>query len=85
MATGVARVGDPASHGGTLSSGSPALNDDGKAVCRVGDIYNCPTHGSNPIVTGSSILFDEGKGVATIGSTTQCGATITAGSTDFLT
>lgn len=82
---GIARVGDTASHGGNLISGSPDANLDNKAVCRIGDIYACPTHGNNPIVTGSSVAFINGIGIARIGDTTQCGATITSASNDGTT
>ena len=78
----VARVGDSASHGGALASGSPNVNCNGIAVCRVGDIYNCPSHGANPIISGSSVTFANGEGIARVGDTTQCGAVITSGSPD---
>jgi uncharacterized Zn-binding protein involved in type VI secretion len=76
----VARVGDTASHGGSLASGSPNTNCNGVAVCRIGDIYNCPTHGANPIISGSTVTLVNGAGIARVGDSTSCGAVITSGS-----
>ncbi|WP_458789283.1 PAAR domain-containing protein [Adonisia turfae] len=76
----VVRVGDSGSHGGQIVTGSPTLRADAQAVARVGDTYNCPEHGPNPIVEGSPTLRAEGRAVARVGDRTACGATLTTGS-----
>lgn len=78
----IARVGDSASHGGTLITGSPNVLTNGKSVCRLGDTYACPQHGNNPIVSASTNVNANDKGVARVGDATSCGATITSGSPD---
>lgn len=78
----VARVGDIGSHGGTITSGSPKVKANGLPIARVGDIYNCPIHGPNPIVSGAPTVFGPDRLVAHIGSKTACGAIITSGSPD---
>lgn len=50
----VARVGDSGSHGGGIITGSSKIPVNNRALARVGDIYDCPTHGPNPIGTGAS-------------------------------
>jgi uncharacterized Zn-binding protein involved in type VI secretion len=81
MAT-VIRIGDPGSHGGSVSTGSPDTFCNGIGVARVGDTYNCPIHGPNPIVTGSPDTTANGAAVARVGDTTACGATLQGGSPD---
>jgi uncharacterized Zn-binding protein involved in type VI secretion len=76
----VARVGDGGSHGGAIVSGSPNVFVNGRPIARVGDIYACPIHGSNPIVRGSSRTFANERRIARIGDSTACGASIVSGS-----
>lgn len=78
----VARLGDPGSHGGNITTGSSPIFINTLPVALVGDVYSCPIHGSNPITTGAPHVFGLGKDVAHVGSLTACGATITAGSPD---
>lgn len=78
----VARLSDPGSHGGAIASASSSISANGLRIARVGDIYACPKHGKNPIVSGVHSVFGQGKHVAHVGSKTACGATITAGSPD---
>ena len=78
----VARVGDTGSHGGSITTGSNSFFVNSKPIARVGDIYDCPEHGPNPIVTGASHVFGQGYLVAHIGSKTACGAIIVSGSPD---
>lgn len=78
----VARLGDTGSHGGEIISASPNVTADGIEVARVGDIYACPIHGSNPIVTGSATVFANASNVARLGDLTECGAAITSASPD---
>lgn len=62
---------------GTRAPVRGALYDNDIRVLRVGDIYNCPIHGSNPVVTGSAVWFDCGRAIVRLGDTTACGATVT--------
>jgi uncharacterized Zn-binding protein involved in type VI secretion len=78
----VIRIGDPGSHGGTVTTGSPDTFANGKKVARVGDTYDCPEHGPNPIATGSPDTTANGAAVARVGDTTACGATLQGGSPD---
>ncbi|MDR3362169.1 MAG: PAAR domain-containing protein [Desulfovibrio sp.] len=78
----VARLGDTGSHGGEIISAAPTIFVNNKPIARVGDMYACPKHGNNPIVTGAKSVFGQGKLVAHVGSKTACGATITSGSPD---
>lgn len=75
-----ARLGDAGSHGGQIITGSAVTSINGKKAARVGDTYDCPVHGPNPIVTGSPVWFIDGRKAARIGSLTECGATIIEGS-----
>ncbi len=85
MGKQTARKGDPTSHGGTITGGSPLRKVNGKDIARIGDLVSCPTHGPNPITTGSSNVKVDGKFVAWVGSQTACGSTITTGSSDVQT
>jgi len=78
----IIRIGDPGSHGGSVTTGSPDTFANGAKVARVGDTYSCPIHGPNPIATGSPDTFANGQAVARVGDTTACGATLQAGSPD---
>ncbi|WP_145250017.1 PAAR domain-containing protein [Pseudomonas sp. SJZ131] len=42
----VARLGDPGSHGGKISTGSSPIFVNALPVALVGDTYSCPIHGS---------------------------------------
>lgn len=53
------------------------LTDNDHPVLRVGDIYLCPTHGPNPIVTGSVVWTDNDRAIVRQGDHTACGATVT--------
>lgn len=57
----VARLGDPGSHGGNISTGSSPIFVNSMPVALVGDIYSCPLHGSNPITTGAPMFSVWGK------------------------
>lgn len=78
----VARLGDKGSHGGAIVTAASTIFVNGKPMARVGDMYACPKHGSNPIVTGATSVLGEGKLVAYKGSWTACGARIIEGSSD---
>lgn len=77
----VARLGDPGSHGGVMSTGSATMTADGLPVCRVGDTYDCPQHGANTLIEGSAFFSDDGRPVSRIlEDRTACGAVILGGS-----
>jgi uncharacterized Zn-binding protein involved in type VI secretion len=78
----VVRLGDPGSHGGAVTTGSPDTFANGLKVARVGDTYSCPIHGDNPITSGSPDTYANGQRVARVGDSTACGATLTDGSPD---
>jgi uncharacterized Zn-binding protein involved in type VI secretion len=78
----VARLGDAGSHGGTIITGASKIFVNNKPMARVGDTYDCPKHGPNPIVTGAPHVFGQGQSVAHVESRTACGATIITGSPD---
>ena len=77
-----ARLGDPGSHGGGIVTASDNTFCDGIGVARVGDIYACPIHGPNPIVSGSGDVITNSRETAIVGSATACGAIIVSGSPD---
>ena len=79
---GVARLGDPGSHGGMIITGANSISVNGRQMARVGDTYACPIHGNNPIASGVQNFLGEGKLVAHVGSLTACGAVIISGSPD---
>lgn len=78
----IIRVGDPGSHGGEVTTGSPDVFANNKQVARVGDTYNCPIHGPNEITSGSPDVFANDQAVARVGDDTACGATLQDGSPD---
>lgn len=78
----VARVGDPISHGGQLSSGASHVKANGVAVVRIGDHANCSEHGDVTVSEGSSRVLAEGVGVARSGDQLSCGAVIQSGSSN---
>lgn len=78
----IIRIGDPGSHGGSVTTGSPDTFANNKKVARVGDTYSCPIHGPNPITSGSSDVTANGQAVARVGDTTACGATLQVGSSN---
>ncbi|RFB80025.1 PAAR domain-containing protein [Methylovirgula sp. 4M-Z18] len=83
MGTPVARIGDPISHGGNVTSGSPDWQCNGLAIARVGDSATCLIHGPVTIVTGSPNYQCNGRAMARVGSLCSCGATIVAGSPNW--
>lgn len=78
----IARLGDPGSHGGSISTGSSPIFVNSLPIACVGDTYACPIHGPNPITTGAPHALGLGKYVAHVDSRTACGASIIAGSPD---
>ena len=78
---GVARIGDPTSHGGQITSGSTSTKADGLGVARLGDTHLCPIHGGGSIISASTKHKADGLGIARVGDSISCGATISFGST----
>jgi len=73
-------LGDYTSSGGTVITGSPETDIDGKPVARVGDQATCPKHkGTFPIVSGDDSLIFEGSAAARHGDALACGCTLIAG------
>ena len=80
MSLKIITVGDSTDHGGTVISGSPTRDIDGKAIARIGDQVSCPQvypggkpHGVNKIVTGHATVTVDGIAVAVENCTTECG------------
>ena len=72
-------LGDSTSSGGTVISGSPFTDVDGKPVARVNDKATCPQHkGTFPIVDGDSTTIIDGHPVALHGSKLACGCSVLA-------
>jgi uncharacterized Zn-binding protein involved in type VI secretion len=76
----IARLGDPSSHGGTITSASTTVFADGIGVARSGDEHTCPTHGKSALNSIVTATHANGRLVITVGSTAGCGAIITSGS-----
>lgn len=72
-----ATVGDACTHGAVVIEGSPDVKADGKAVARLGDKVNCPTHGINKIVdVEGGMPKANGLPIAHNGAKTACGAVL---------
>ena len=72
----VIRLGDPTSHGGTVTSAAANFSVMNGAVARVGDTCSCPRKGHSgcTIAEGDSNWTIEGRAVALEGHLTSCGA-----------
>lgn len=77
----IVRKGDTGSHGGVITTGSPDTMAEGADVARIGDIYDCPEHGPNPIAQGSTTMLCNGAGVVRHGDQASCGASMISGAT----
>lgn len=67
-------VGDTATGGGTVVTGSAETDIDGKPVARVNDKCACTQHkGVFPIVTGDATFIVDGQPVARHGDYLACG------------
>lgn len=72
-------VGDPTSSGGTVVTGSPFTDIDGKPVARANDTASCPKHrGTHVIVDGDATTLVDGQPVALHGSRLSCGCSVMA-------
>jgi uncharacterized Zn-binding protein involved in type VI secretion len=75
----VARVGDPGSHGGTITTGSLKVKSDGIFIARHGDNFACAEHGNQPLISNAKTLAD-GLPIVRVGDQAACGSVITSGS-----
>jgi len=78
MSKNILRLGDPGSHGGVMTSSASNSLSEGILICRNGDIYSCPIHGPNGLISSSVVSIIEGKLIGLDGDTTECGASINA-------
>lgn len=81
MSRPVILVGDTTDHGGTVISGAPMSDVDGRQIARVGDQVTCPKKGHGrvtTIATGDPTCLIDGQPVARHGDKTACGATLIA-------
>ncbi|WP_258010185.1 PAAR domain-containing protein [Stenotrophomonas maltophilia] len=72
-------VGDALQTGGSVLTGSPHTDIEGRAVARVGDRVICARHGPGSIVSGDSTLIIDGQPVARDGDKASCGCALMAG------
>lgn len=77
-------VGDTTTHGGTVVSGYAGATVEGKSVAHVGSDVMCTLHGPTQIVSGRAGWTVDSKAVAAAGDRTSCGATLIAGSQNFV-
>ncbi len=74
-------VGDTTDHGGTVISGAPGSDVQGRQIARVGDQVTCPRKGHGrvtTIVSGDPTCLIDGAPAARHGDKTACGATLIA-------
>lgn len=77
-------VGDPTTHGGSVTTGSPTHSLRGRAIARLGDWVECPLienhkmHGANQIIEGHPNLLIDGRPVALNGHHSACGCQLIA-------
>jgi uncharacterized Zn-binding protein involved in type VI secretion len=69
-------IGDTTTGGGTVVSGSPFTDIDGKPVARIGDSVVCLRHGPTVIVSGDSTMIIDGQPVARHGDGIACGCSL---------
>jgi len=76
MSRRIVLLGDPTSHGGAVTAGSPTstVGDDHRPIARLGDTVSCPMHGSNQIIEGEPSYTVNGIAVALEGHRTECGS-----------
>jgi uncharacterized Zn-binding protein involved in type VI secretion len=75
---GIIRIGDKTTGGGTVLSGSPAMQFGGISAAREGDPVLCPApgHGRTVIAEGHPVFRDNGRSVAFYGHRCACGCTL---------
>lgn len=79
MARTLIVVGDALQAGGSVLTGSPQTDIEGRAVARIGDRVICARHGPGTILTGDATLVIDGQPVARHGDKASCGCALLAG------
>lgn len=79
--TGIVRLGDNSSHGGSMITANGRFKVNGIQACVNGDLHSCPIpgHGTTAIVSVSPTKSN-GQCVSKIGDQVGCGAVIVSGS-----
>jgi len=81
MSKPAARMGDPTSHGGVITGGTPTVLICGQPAARLGDMHTCPMvtpgvppvpHVGGPIVMGSATVLIGGQPAARMGDQATC-------------
>ncbi len=76
-----ARMGDPTTHGGVITTGFPQVMIGGQPAARLGDMHTCPMvtpgtppvpHVGGPILRGSATVLIGGQPAARLGDTATC-------------
>lgn len=75
----IVRLGDTGTHGGAVITSAAKWKAEGALIARVGDLYDCPIHGINPIAEGSPRWRCENADIARDGDRTSCGAFLISG------
>ncbi|MBT8769576.1 PAAR domain-containing protein [Metapseudomonas boanensis] len=75
---GIIRIGDKTTGGGTVLSGSTAMQFGGIGVARLGDPVSCPIpgHGPTVIAEGHPTFRDNGVPIAFQGHLCVCGCAL---------
>lgn len=79
MARSFIVVGDRLSSGGSVLTGSPFTDIEGRPMARVGDRTTCTAHGPGTIITGDATLIVDGSAAARHGDRASCGCWLIAG------
>lgn len=79
----IVRLGDSSTHGGAVISSASKWRCEGPLIARLGDMFNCPLHGINPIASGSGKHICEGAPIARQGDVTACGASLISGASKW--
>ncbi|QXX83255.1 MULTISPECIES: PAAR domain-containing protein [Providencia] len=87
MTQSIVILGDKTNHGGTVISATSEFIINGIKAAKVGDLVNCPKkgHGVNKIIDGDPSITCNGIPLAVTGSHTECGCTLIASTSDFIT
>lgn len=75
----IVRLGDTSDHGGQVISANDRWTCEGPLIARLGDLFDCPVHGVNPIAQGSDIWRCRSQPIARHGDHTSCGAALVSG------
>lgn len=86
-----ARVGDPTSHGGQVStSGNHIVLIEGLPAATLGDVHSCPLPitdqhlSTGHFISGSATVLINGKPALRVGDQASCGAVIIQGANSVL-